>query len=1326
MKHLFQQFDTLATNWYGLLSENRWRERKFPKATIILSILLLSSWQYAYTQCTSLICRGTLDTPLELAVNNSCQAVVLSDEVLNMDQTICDGVKQLTVRDDMSNVVAQGLTVATFDASPYISAVLSVTVTDTTTGIFCVGFIRLIDNMPPVIDCTSVFTNCAADTSAASIGFPTITDSCDDDPLISYNDVVDILECDNPNIAIINRLWTVRDASGNLSMCSQPIVLERPNLNNVTFPFDVNLDCDAPDASVTITGRPMLNGVILENGGFCDLSVTYSDDTTFFCGNIERTITRSWTVVENCDNTMTTGTQVIQILDQTPPTITCPPSMQVQSNAGNCYASVLLQAPSVDDNCDAQATYFVSTSYGAVGLGPHPVVPVGTHTIQYTAIDQCGNTSICNSSVTIVDDEEPTAVCEDQTIVSLPSTGIANVDAFTFDDGSNDNCATHLFYKARRMDTGGCDMANGDDSPTIAGYQEWFDDKVTFCCAEAGDTIMVIMRVYEIDPGVGAVNPNREIIGGDLFQHFTECMVSVQVQDKLFPVFTHCPPNLTIDCMDDYSDLSIYGSPIAVDNCGLTLDSSFVENIDDCGIGTITRTFTATDFSDHTSTCVQTITLVNSNPFSESQIIWPQNYTTTVCGADVDPEDLPAGFDEPVIVGDACGLIVYNYDDVLFDVAFPACYKILRTWTVLDWCQYDPQYPENGGRWTRTQVVKVQDDTAPVLTCPDDVVAPVSANCQTGNVTIPSLVADDCSPNLLITNNSPYANSGGANASGVYPLGETIINYIVSDRCGNTTNCEVSVLVEDKSAPATVCIVGLSVNLTPMNGTFMAMVTADAFDGGSYDNCTPDENLIRTIRVTQDPDIPSNIPPSSTQLTFDCEDAGTQFVELWLTDEKGNTDYCVTYILIQDNLGGCPPPSASGMVSGNIVTEYGENVEEVMVNINVDSNQVLTGIAGVFEFFNIPFGLNFTVEPEKDDDLLNGVNTLDLILITKHILGVETLDSPYKIIAADVDKSGSVTVSDLIALRKVILSISSAFPNGNTSWRFVDSDYVFPDEDNPFKEDFPETMDVDNFNLQELYVDFVGIKVGDVDQTAIPNMLANVVDRDPDSELNLVMEDVAIDAGETDIIHVTAQNLSEFIGFQFTMQFDMDRIELLDLYPGDIPELSLDNFNFERFSDGYFTASWGSFSPVTDRDSTILFSLEVRARQFAKTKEVFYVSSSRTQSEAYTLTSQPADVTLEFVYRPEPIMGGGLILYQNYPNPFHETTNILFEIPDDELITFSVMDASGRLVYSYSGEYSRGKHMINLREEDLPANGVYYYRMATDTDYVVKKLILLK
>lgn len=81
------------------------------------------------------------------------------------------------------------------------------------------------------------------------------------------------------------------------------------------------------------------------------------------------------------------------------------------------------------------------------------------------------------------------------------------------------------------------------------------------------------------------------------------------------------------------------------------------------------------------------------------------------------------------------------------------------------------------------------------------------------------------------------------------------------------------------------------------------------------------------------------------------------------------------------------------------------------VFIELRSNQTefpksaITTADGKFSFGNLPMYKEYTVTADKNDDVLNGVSTLDLVMIQRHILGLNPLDSPHKLIAADVNNS---------------------------------------------------------------------------------------------------------------------------------------------------------------------------------------------------------------------------------------------------------------------------------------------------------------------------------
>src|SRR5205085_7029969 len=116
-----------------------------------------------------------------------------------------------------------------------------------------------------------------------------------------------------------------------------------------------------------------------------------------------------------------------------------------------------------------------------------------------------------------------------------------------------------------------------------------------------------------------------------------------------------------------------------------------------------------------------------------------------------------------------------------------------------------------------------------------------------------------------------------------------------------------------------------------------------------------------------------------------------------------------------------------------------------------------TNSDGKFIFSNVPVPAQYTISAERNDAPRNGVSTLDLVQIQKHLLGIQLLSSPYDLIAADANNSQTVSAIDLVELRKLILGIYTELPN-NKSWRFVDKSFQFADPSHPWP--FAETIDV--------------------------------------------------------------------------------------------------------------------------------------------------------------------------------------------------------------------------------------------------------------------------
>lgn len=184
-----------------------------------------------------------------------------------------------------------------------------------------------------------------------------------------------------------------------------------------------------------------------------------------------------------------------------------------------------------------------------------------------------------------------------------------------------------------------------------------------------------------------------------------------------------------------------------------------------------------------------------------------------------------------------CELIATNYEDWVFTAASESCVKILREWKVIDWCTYE--FGGSTGIWSETQTLKIQDTLPPVFTCPDDLVVPTSFTGCTASFSLPQPTdIQDCLPGVEVRALGDLGS--GFQYSGV-PVGVYEMQYVLKDGCNNTSSCEISVTVEDVTAPSPVCFGGVTIAL--MQGGMNELWASDIALGSSYDNCTRYDDL---------------------------------------------------------------------------------------------------------------------------------------------------------------------------------------------------------------------------------------------------------------------------------------------------------------------------------------------------------------------------------------------------------------------------------------------------------------------------------------------------
>ena len=715
----------------------------------------------------------------------------------------------------------------------------------------------------------------------------------------------------------------------------------------------------------------------------------------------------------------------------------------------------------------------------------------------------------------------PVAICDGHTTVALSNNGTAKLYAVDIDDGSYDNCHIHS-YEARRMTQGWCPPGVADDTQ--------FRPYVEFCCEDVGQTIWVVLRVT------------------DSHGNYNECMAEVTVQDNTSPHMI-CPPNITVSCgfwfgpdalnnpyNRTFGTVAVNGAPrlpiyindpgnpyynqphnwgidgtVGGGYCGgggnvwITIPE-VIDYRNSCGVGIIKRKFYV-ETNNWSDWCYQTITVTDftSNNYN---IHWPYDYVADAClytPDDVDPEDLSPPYNKPTIGGGSqygCGLIGYAHDDLVFTFSDGACKKILREWTVIDWCKYQPNNPWSPGIWKHTQVIKLMNAVPPqfVNGCNDIVVDGYLPNCKGRYFEQPE-VADDCTltENLVwdykidLWNDGSYnishAGKGQPTVDEILPYGWHKILWNVSDACGNYKTCSYRVHVKDAKAPSPICYYGLSTVVMPVGG--MVTIWAKDFNVSSYDNCTPEYKLRYSFSAN----------PFETSRTFTCDDLGTVPVQIWVHDEVGNADYCTTFIIINDNEDACEGMhGVQGLVStftGVPVPQASAAMYKIMPDLSLDLDES-SATSDATGHFLLGFGTteyDRMIMLSREGKKLEGMSTLDLIALQAHLSGETPITEPYQLYAADIDGNGRVGANDLSLLKKALLGgFKLGSYRGDLSWVFF-GDPCDPDSPLDLLENVCHNgVEVDHTGSFPAVTSFKALKMGDINGDMV-NMAWNLTPR---------------------------------------------------------------------------------------------------------------------------------------------------------------------------------------------------------------------------------------
>ena len=834
-------------------------------------------------------------TAVVTVVDNSAPSIICNSITVSLDnngQVVVNAADVATATTDNcgAGLISYSLDVNTFTAVG--SYTVTVTATDAAgNSSSCTTTITVTDVNPPVAVCQDITVTLDASGNATINSTDLDGGSTDNGTIVSI--VASQTSFDCSDVGTVTVTLTVTDDGGNVSTCTATVTVV-DNTAPVALCQNITVNLDA-SGNASITAAQIDGGSSDNCPGFTiSASQTSFDCSEVGANNVTLTVTDASGNVSTC-------TAVVTVVDNSAPSIICNSITVSLDNNGQVVVNAADVATATTDNCGAgQITY---------SLDVNTFTAVGSYTVTVTATDAAGNSSSCVTTINVTDVNPPVAICQPIT-VTLDASGNATINSTDLDGGSTDNgtivsiVASQTSFDCTDVGTVTVTLTVTDDggnvstcnatvtvvdntAPTaicqnitinldatgnasISAAQ--IDNGSTDACGIA--TISIDQSTFNCaDVGANSVVLTVTDVNGNV----STCSATVTVVDNIVPT-VNCPNDITVNANAScVAVLANYGAEsTASDNCTANANIALVQTPAPgtlLPLGTHTVTITGTDENGNSSNCTLLVTVQDASAPTvvncPSSIIVSAGATCTGV----------ATWTAPTVSDNCSGSTIAQTAGLASGSAFPLGVSTI-TYTATDGA---------GNTATCSFTVTVTDVTAPVITCPANIVVGTSAGICGAVVNYAAPVGtDNCS-------GAGTALIAGLASGSTFPLGTTTVTYLVTDALGLTASCSFTVTVNDTEAPTPICQ-----NVTViLDGSGNATVTAAQVNNGSSDNCA-----VTGLSVS---------PSSFTAV-------GTYPVVLTVTDAAGNSSTCNATVTVVDNsapVAVCQPITVTLDASGN-------------------------------------------------------------------------------------------------------------------------------------------------------------------------------------------------------------------------------------------------------------------------------------------------------------------------------------------------------------------------------------------------------------------------
>jgi hypothetical protein len=306
-------------------------------------------------------------------------------------------------------------------------------------------------------------------------------------------------------------------------------------------------------------------------------------------------------------------------------------------------------------------------------------------------------------------------------------------------------------------------------------------------------------------------------------------------------------------------------------------------------------------------------------------------------------------------------------------------------------------------------------------------------------------------------------------------------------------------------------------------------------------------------------------------------------------------------------------------------------------------------------------------------------------------------------VAADVNKDGAVNIADVAILNRIVLEMINEFPN-NTSYRFLPKKLEI--SSNPLKVDWPGYIDMSEPNLDYKSLDFVSIKVGDVNNSALA-LNSELESRDVQT---LSIPDTFLSFKSNMNIPVKYTGTEKITALTMKIKYDKRIIKFVKIESTNMPGFGAQHYNEK---DGAIIISYDhpqglDFSP-TDVLMNIVFD-NVTSMGLSKldVSDVLFLNKNFAE-----IAVTAKNGSINYVNSLVPHLPSTARVH-SYPNPFNEVWNIDIQLTTPDKIKLEIMDIAGRLLKEITSNQISNTHRIQIN--DLDYHGLVHAKITSNKE----------